>query len=60
MIVTELREDNLDLAPIAYLSRRQCRESLDGPGAVCVVMDLPIRGNHSVVSLYENFKTTSE
>src|SRR5579872_5613801 len=50
MIVTELRENGLDSVPIAHLSWWQCVEALDSFGTACIFVDLPISGNHSVMS----------
>jgi hypothetical protein len=49
MLVTELWGDGLDLASTAHLSWGQGLESLYYPSTVCILMDLPIRSNHSVV-----------
>ena len=50
MIVAELWEDALDSAPIAHLLWWQCLEVLDSFGMACIFIDLPISGNHSVMS----------
>jgi hypothetical protein len=49
MIVTELGEDGLALAPIAPLLWWQGLEALDGRGPVCILMDVPISSNHGVM-----------
>ncbi len=57
MVVTELWEDGLDLAPIAQCLWGQGLESLDCPSTVCILMDMPIRGNHGVVGRIMKLQT---
>src|SRR5437660_2331123 len=49
MIVTELWEDGLDLASIAHLLCGKGLEALDGPGPVCIFMDVSISRDHGVM-----------
>jgi len=60
MIVTELWEDGLDLASTAHLSWRQGLESLYCPSTVCILMDVPISSNHSVVGRIMKLNTETK
>ncbi len=50
MIVAELWENGLDSAAIAHLLWWQCVEVLDRFGTASIFIDLPIGGNHRVMS----------
>lgn len=54
MVITELREDCLKLAPTAHLACGQGLESLNCPSGGRLLIDLPIRSNHGVMGCIRN------
>src|SRR2546421_8549258 len=60
MIVTELREDDVQIAPLTHFLWKHGLECHSCLGTICVLKDLLIRGNHGVMGARGKLHTWSQ